>query len=280
MLQNIDSARLVEKLVDFIPHVIGAIIVLIVFWVFYSLTRKPLERVLQNAEFDDALVRILTKSIYRTVIILVAIIMAAGQLGINVVAAITGLGIAGIAIGFAAKDSLSNIISGFIIFWDKPFHVGDWITVAGEYGKVHNITLRTTRIRTRDNTYVIVPNQKIIDEVLTNHSKEGKTRVQADVGIAYKESIPKARKVLEDCARGIEGILDDEPRVTVVALADSSVNLSVSVWVESAEDELSVQYELLEACKLALDDAGIEIPFPHLQLFVEDIKNSLEKNHG
>lgn len=153
--------------------------------------------------------------------------------------------------------------------------MGDWITVASEYGKVHNITLRTTRIKTRDNTYVIVPNQKIIDEVLTNHTKEGKTRVQANVGIAYKESISQARKVLQECAKKVRGALPDEPKVAVVALADSSVNLTVTVWVEDAEDQLSVQYALLEECKIALDEAGIEIPFPHLQLFVEQIRKSL-----
>lgn len=106
---------------EFVPNVIGAVVIAIAFWLFYAVTRKPLEQALSKAQFDDALVRILTKNVYRTVVVIVAIIMTASQLGINVLAAVTGLGIAGIAIGFAAKDSLSNIISGLIIFGTSHF---------------------------------------------------------------------------------------------------------------------------------------------------------------
>ena len=208
--------------------------------------------------------------------------MAASQLGIDVGAALAGLGVVGLTIGFAAKDSLTNTIAGFLIFWDKPFEVDDWVTVTGEYGKVTNITMRTTRIRTLNNTYVVIPNQLMIDEVLVNHSKHGETRIVIPVGIAYKESIEDARKVMLKALENVEGVLKDPaPTVVTANLGGSSVDLEVRVWINDASQEKPVFFRSLEACKNALDDADIEIPFPHLQLFMDGIKDEvLEKAAG
>ncbi len=200
--------------------------------------------------------------------------MAASQVGINVGAALAGLGVVGIAIGFAAQDILSNIIAGFVIFLDKPFEVGDLIQAEEHYGSVTNITLRSTRIRTPQNTYVVVPNKRIIDAVVVNHSKHGETRVDVPVGIAYKESIPDARKVLLDAVSGLKDVVDHPvPSVVVDELGGSSVNLTVRVWIENAEREKPVFFSVLEASKLALDAAGIQIPYPHLQLFWDDVED-------
>jgi small-conductance mechanosensitive channel len=205
--------------------------------------------------------------------------MAADQLGVNVGAALAGLGVAGIAVGFAAQDSIANVISGIMIFWDKPFVVGDWITVEGEYGKVSDITLRTTRIRTPQNTWVVIPNKRIIDAVLDNHSKQGELRLDLAVGIAYKEHIPAARKVILEAVTGIETVLaSPPPDVVVESLGNSSVNLLVRVWIENADDERRTQFAVIEASKLALDAAGIQIPYPHLQLFVDEIKPPVWKD--
>jgi small conductance mechanosensitive channel len=199
--------------------------------------------------------------------------MAASQLGFNVAAALAGIGVVGLAVGFAAQDSLANMISGFLIFWDKPFQVGDIITVEGQYGKIAQITMRTTRIRTPDNTYVIIPNKNIIDSVLTNHSKHGEVRLNVPIGIAYKEHIPDARRVLLEAVAGLEGVLADPPPDVVVSeTAASSVDLMVRVWIADAYQERPVYHRVLEASKLALDAAGIQIPFPHLQLFVDDVE--------
>jgi small conductance mechanosensitive channel len=200
--------------------------------------------------------------------------MAADQLGINVGAALAGIGIAGIALGFAAQDSLANTIAGFVIFWDKPFEVGDWVEVGSQYGRVTNITIRTTRIRTLRNTYVVIPNKKVIDEVLVNHSKHGETRVDVPVGIAYKESIPRAREVLLQAAAAIDGVLaDPAPDVVVTGLGASSVDMEVRVWIVQADREIAIFHRVMEESKLALDAAGIEIPYHHLQLFVEKVED-------
>jgi small conductance mechanosensitive channel len=223
----------------------------------------------------EAVINVLLTNVYRIVLIVIAGIMAVGQLGINITAALTGLGVAGIALGFAAQESLGNMIAGFIILFDKPFIVGNWIEADDQYGKVVEITLRTTRIRKRDNTYVVIPNAEIINDTIINHSKSGPVRIEVPVSIAYKESVESAREVLLSQISSIDGVLENPaPDVVVDELADSGVNLKVRVWTDDPRDDESVRFQVVEMCKRVLDAAGIEIPFPHLQLFVEDVRKS------
>jgi small conductance mechanosensitive channel len=274
LTQFIDIEQIFTSVVAFLPLVGVAALILAAFWVAFRFSRRPLSLVLEKSGLQPALVSLLIDKIYRIALLLFGLVMAASQVGINVAAALAGLGVAGIAIGFAAQDLLSNIIAGFVIFLDKPFEVGDLIRVQEHYGSVMNITLRSTRIRTRQNTYVVVPNKRIIDEVVVNHSKHGETRVDVPVGIAYKENIPRARKVLLDAVSKVENVIEPPaPSVVVEELGGSSVNLLIRVWIENAEQERSVFFAVLEASKLALDAAGIQIPFPHLQLFWDDIED-------
>jgi small conductance mechanosensitive channel len=278
LIEVLDIEHIVTNAVAFLPRLGVAVLILAAFWIFFRVTRGSLTVILRRSGLQPVLVSLLVDKIYRIVLILFGLVMAASQVGINVAAALAGLGVAGIAIGFAAQDLLSNVIAGFVIFLDKPFGVGDFIRVQEQYGSVTNITLRSTRIRTRQNTYVIIPNKHVIDAVLVNHSKHGETRVDVPVGIAYKENIPDARKVLLGAVSGLKDVLDDPPPSVVVdELGGSSVNLIVRVWIEDAERERSVFYTALEASKLALDAANIQIPYPHLQLFWDDVEDRVIK---
>lgn len=271
---SVSVEQFIPVLLAFLPGLIVAFVILFAFWVGYRIVRRPLRAILGRSGLQPPLIHLLVDNVFRFSLLAFALVMAASQVGINVGAALAGIGVAGIAIGFAAQDSLANTIAGFMIFWDKPFEVGDWLDVADEYGQVKEITLRTTRIRTLKNTYVVIPNKNIIDQVLTNHSKHGETRVDVPVGIAYKEYIPEARKVMLEAAKGVEGVLaTPAPDVVVSGLGNSSVDLLVRVWTNDSRDEARLCAATLEACKLALDEAGIQIPFPHLQLFVDDVED-------
>ena len=273
LLDKIDWDVILTRVVAFLPRLLLAVAVLVAFWIGFRLARRPLRSVLLRARLDHALVDMLVDRIFRYGLLLFGVIMALGQIGVNVTAALAGLGVAGIAVGFAAQDSLANIIAGFLIFIDKPFQVGDWVTVSDQYGQVREITMRTTRIRTNQNTYVVIPNKNIIDEVLVNHSKHGETRIDVPLGIAYKEDITHARQVLLEAAAGLEHVLSDPaPAVAVTGLGASSVDLELRVWIADAGKEQPVLVAGTEAAKRALDAAGIEIPFPHLQLFVEQVE--------
>ncbi len=273
LLAQLDWSSLSTRFVEFLPKFLSAAVILLIFWLAFRLTRAGLSAVLRRAGFHETLVHMLVDNVYRFVLIIFGLVMAADQVGIDVGAALAGIGVAGIAIGFAAQDSLANMIAGFLIFWDKPFQVGDWVTVSEQYGRVSSITMRTTRIRTNNNTFVVIPNKNIIDEVLVNHSKHGETRIEVPVGIAYKESIPEARRVILDAVRSLKGVAEEPPAdVVVEGLGSSSVDLKVRVWIDDAAVERPVTFRVLEAAKLALDAAGIQIPFPHLQLFVDDVE--------
>ncbi len=274
--QYLDPAMIGEMVLSFLPKLVAAGLVLFAFWVILRIARPALHRLLEKADFEDALIRLLVDQVFRATIWAVAFVMAISQLGVDVGAMIAGLGVAGIALGFAAKDSLTNTIAGFLIFWDKPFKVGDYISTQGQYGEVTNITMRTTRIRTPNNTYVVIPNSQIIEDVLVNHSSNGDTRVVVPVGISYASDIDRAREVLLEAAASVEGVMSDPATtVAVTELADSSVNLAVRVWIEDARQERAVLQRTLEACKKALDAAGIEIPFPHLPLFLDGVKDPI-----
>lgn len=273
-----DPDRLVADLTSFLPRLAVAVLVFLAFWLLQRVTRPILRGILRRASIHETLTHMLVDNIYGLAILIIGIVSAAGQLGINVTAALAGISVAGIAVGLAAQDSLSNMIAGFLIFWDKPFHVNDYVTVMDQYGRVVEITMRSTRIRTQQNTYVVIPNKHIIDSVLVNHTKHGEIRVEVEIGIAYKESIPEARRVILNAVSKIEGVLaDPAPDVVVKAAGASSVDLIVRVWINDAQIERRTFHRTLERSKLALDEAGIQIPYHHLQLFIDSVEDRVWK---
>ena len=275
-LALLDPGRVQEALLRIAPRIVAALVVLLAFWLLLRLTQPAFRATLRRAHFDPALSSLLVDGLYRGVLLILALVMAASQLGFNVSALLAGVGVASIALGFAAQETVANMIAGFLIFWDRPFIIGNFITTQELYGEVHEITLRTTRIRTQDNTYVVIPNKQIIGDTLVNHSMLGETRVSILLAIAYKQRIAEARTVLLGAVRGVEGVMaQPAPDVTVRSLGDSSVNLEVGVWISDASLERPIAARLLEICKAALDDAAIQIPFPHRQLILEQVDDRI-----
>jgi small conductance mechanosensitive channel len=261
---NVD--QLVTQFVAWLPSLVAAIVIILFFWVLFRVTRSALRHLLARTGFEPAFIGMM-ENVYRFALVAFGVVMAASQLGINVGAALAGLGVVGLTIGFAAKDSLSNIMAGFLIFWDKPFHVGEWVTLGQHYGKVAEITMRTTRVQTRDNKWIVIPNATVIDEIMINHSTNGETRLQIPVGIGYAQDIAKARAVILDAMRRVDRVMaSPEPKVVVNDLGASTVDLLVFVWIENAEDEKPVFFAVTEAVKVALDAAQIPIPSPQLDV--------------
>jgi small conductance mechanosensitive channel len=266
----LDLRALGTAAVAFVPRLLAAALILFLFWVAYRASRHTLRHVLLRSHFDEALVRLLVDNLYRGALIVVAVVIAAGQIGINILPALAGLGVIGVALGFAAQDSVSNMISGFLIFWDKPFVVGDYVSVQDQYGRVADITLRTTRVRTPSNSYVVIPNRKMIESMLINHSQHGGTRVEIPITIASHESIAKARAALLAAAATVDHVASSpESDVVVEALRTGGVDLRIRVWIDDAQHERPVLYRVTEACKEALDQAKVEIPSPQIQLLLE-----------
>ncbi|MFN2360842.1 MAG: mechanosensitive ion channel family protein [Marinobacter sp.] len=225
----------------------------------------------------DPSIRQLVENLFSVFVTTLVLVTVLAQFGFDVISIVAGLGIVGIAVGFAAQSTLSNFIAGITLLIERPFRIGDWVTINGQDGKVIKIALRTTWLRTRDNIFTMIPNDSVASSDIINYSAEGVTRLNIPVGIAYKESARAARAVLMPVLRAHPEVLQGagiEPRVVLKSLGDSSMNLEVKVWI--TPDNLDVQprimADILEQVKEALDAAGIEIPFPHLQLFIDDAK--------
>lgn len=254
----------------FIPKLLAALILFGIFWVIYRLIRRIVLGSMARAHVDSS-IRDMLGALLRWSIMGFALVIACDQIGVQIAALLTGVSIIGLAIGFAAQETLANFIAGVVIFWDKPFKVGDWIIIDGMFGKVLRVSFRSTRMLNLNGETIVMPNTYMLSNRVANHSTHPVIRVDIPIGIAYKESIDKARTTLLAVVEGDQRICKDPPpSVVVTACADSSVNLILWLWIHDESVEKSVFYEYLEKAKKALDAANIEIPFPHVQLMLEN----------
>lgn len=261
---------LAKTILAFIPRVIACFLFLAVFYLLYRMIRRLANRNMKNNEVDTS-IRDMIGGLLKWVIMGFGVVIACNQLGIPIVAMLTGVSIIGLAIGFAAQETLANFIAGIVIFLDRPFKVGDWIEVDGQQGAVKRVTFRSTRFTNLDGDVVVLPNTAMLQNRIINKSTNPVTRVNVPIGIAYKESIDKARDILLGTLKGDKRIENyPHPEVAVRACAASSVDLVMHFWIREERYEDAMVWEYLEKCKKALDEAGIEIPFPHMQLMLEE----------
>jgi small conductance mechanosensitive channel len=266
----IDTIKeLVVAALAFIPRLLVSILFLFVFWLIYRACRRLLNGAMQRAGVDPS-IRDMMVTLTKWTIMGFGLVIACNQIGIPIVAMLTGVSILGLAVGFAAQETLANFIASIVIFWDKPFKVADWLTVDGVYGQVQRITFRSCRLLNLKGEIVIFPNTFVLSNKVTNHTAHPLSRMTIEIGIAYKESIDAARAVLLKTLQGDQRIRQDPaPEVVVAKCGESSVDLELRFWIDDDRAELRMTYEYNEKVKEALDAAGIEIPFPHMQLMVE-----------
>ncbi len=263
----------VDFAVYYVPKLVGALLVFVVLYALYRVLANLLERVLHHSRRVEPGLRSLLMKSYRVVAILFIGTIVLDQLEFNVTALVASLSIAGIALAFAARDSLENFISGVIILIDRPFRVGDNIEVDDTFGTVEEITLRSTRVCTLNNEIVVMPNTSMIDQRLINHTMLNTLRVEIYFGIGYDESPQEAREVLLAMAEGDERLHPDHPTTVVVTeMGASSVNMILRLYLRNPKLEVPFRYEYNEKVRNALTEAGIEIPFPHLQLHIDEAK--------
>lgn len=261
-------------LIDFgLNNLIPAILVGAFFWALLWVTLRLLRRGFRRSRRIDSGVQQLLLRSTRLLIYAFGGIAVLAQLGINVTSLIAGLGILGLALGFAAKDTLENFIAGITILMDRPFRVGDNIQLQETFGTVQEITLRTTRVKTLNNQMAIIPNSKAISEKVINHTMLRALRIDVPFGIAYNENPEEARLVALATTKDDTRLHPDhEPRVVLTGLGDSSVDMELRLHLKDPGLENSARMEYQEKVFNALKNAGIEIPFPHLQLFIDEAK--------
>lgn len=269
LVHLLDVRALATQVASYIPRLVAATVLLALFAVVAFVARRALGAVLTRTEMPDGTRRLLLR-VARFAIAVLALVTVLDQLGVNVTSVVAGLGIAGLAVSFAAQDTIANIISGVTLLLDQPFRPGDWVQLGDLHATVTEVRLRTTVLTTFDNETLVVPNKALAAERIVNYTLTPRARVRVSVGVAYKESIDAARAVLLSTLTGDGRVLaDPAPEVVVTGLGASSVDLQLRFWTEEPVQKLPLTWEYTEKAKKALDAAGIEIPFPHLQLFLE-----------
>jgi small conductance mechanosensitive channel len=195
-------------------------------------------------------------------VMLLGLIIALSQMGIDLGPILAGLGIAGFIVGFALQDTLANFAAGAMILAYRPFDVGDSVEAAGVTGKVKDMNLVSTRILTFDHQTLIVPNNKIWGDVIRNVTAQPTRRVDMVFGISYEDEVPKAERILTEIVTAHEKVLDDpEPVIKVHTLNESSVDFVVRPWARTG-DYWDVYWDITREVKMRFDEERISIPFP------------------
>lgn len=233
-----------------------------------------LKKVLDKAFVDQTLSSFMTNLLYYTVLVVI-VVTALSNLGLETTTVIAVMGGATLAIGFALQDSLSNLASGVILILLRPYQVNDLVEIGGITGFVTEIEMFHTRLRTRDNKDVFIPNNDVLDGSITNYSRTELIRLDLVYGIGYGDDILKAKKVLQQILAAEERVVKDPaPVVAVQSLGDSSVDFAVRPFVR-VQDMVPVTFALTEQVKLRFDAEGISIPFPQrdVHLFQQPVPN-------
>lgn len=262
---NIDPDAVYGWLTTYSIKIVGALLIFIIGkWLARHITNL-IKKVMVARNVDTTLVDFLKSLIYYALLVVV-VIAAVGQLGVNTASFLTVVGAAGLAIGLAMKDSLSNFAAGVMLIFFKPFRKGDFVNAGGVTGKVEKITMFNTEFCTPDNQQIFVPNSAILGKVITNVNAKATRRIDIVSGISYDDDIDKAKAILKELLAADERILKDPaPQIAVAELADSSVNLVVRPWVKT-QDYWAVRFDLIENMKKQFDEADITIPYPQRDL--------------
>jgi small-conductance mechanosensitive channel len=261
------SAELKTVLGD-VYYVLGLLLAFSIVWRSIDVAEHWYHQRFEEAGRERELAPVITLLVRvgRVVVAIVGVTILLDRFGINITAFAAALGLGGLALSLAAQETIKDAIAGFIILVDRPFRIGDRIEIQGEgtWGDVDDIGLRTTRIRTRDNRMVIVPNSVISSNQLVNYTfPDPRYRIETRVGIAYGTDIEVARRVIVEAVRRVEGVLPDKPVDALYAeMGDSAMIFRVRWWVETYADTRSVEDKVLTSLQQALDAAGIECPFP------------------
>lgn len=257
--------QILEQITDVVSiyglKIIGSIFIFVVGKWIASFVSKMLKRVLERSTVEKTLITFLKNITYYGLFIIV-IIAALSNLGIQMASFIAILGAAGIAVGFALQGSLSNFAAGVLLIIFKPFRVDDYIEAGGAEGVVEEIQIFKTVLRSFDNKKIILPNSKVMNDAIINHTAKKTRRLDLTVGIGYDDDIRKARSVLMEILSGDDRVLSDPaPSVVVKELGDNSVNLGVRPYVDY-ENYYKLKFDLTEKIKLRFDEEGISFPYP------------------
>lgn len=256
------TSKGIELATEYGLRVIGAIAIYVIGGWMIKKIISAAKKIMTKREIETSLQKFLLDLLSWTLRILL-IIAILSKLGVETTSFAAILAAAGLAVGMALQGSLGNFAGGVLIMLFKPFKIGDLIEAQGETGVVKEIEIFTTKLTGLSNREIIIPNGALSNGTIVNFSTEGTRRVDLVFGVSYDADIKQTKDVIMNVLTSHPKVLKDPaPSVNVLELADSSVNFAVRPWSKS-EDYWDVYFGITENVKLALDAAGIEIPYPH-----------------
>lgn len=253
--------KAVELIMVYGPKLILAIVVLFLGLWIIKFIKKMVTKSLEKSKVELSLQKFLN-SLISALLKVLLFISVASMIGIATTSFVAIIGAAGLAVGLALQGSLANFAGGVLILLFKPFKVGDVVETQGFLGKVHEVRIFNTIMKTFDNKTIIIPNGAVSGGSIVNFSTEPQRRVDMTFGIGYNDDIKKTKAILQNLVDADNRILKDPaPQIALKELGDSSVNFVVRVWCEAAE-YWNIYFEMQENVKLTFDQEGISIPFP------------------
>lgn len=269
LLERLADVFSVNRLSDWLSTaVLNVGLALCVFGLFYVVWRL-INRILRSQLSDriDRTTAAMLETAIKTTLLGIGVLVALSTVGVQTAAVLTSLGVLSLTIGFALKDTLSNMISGFLVFVDRPFTIDDLVEIDGQYGRVDRITLRTTRIITVDGRMLAVPNSVVMNKTVTSYTNVPHLRIDIAMTVAVTEDLDQTREILLKLVRDNPAYLDDPvPRVVVVKLNDYNVALELQAWLKNERDHIQQRFDLRESAFKALTEANVEMPLQTIQL--------------
>ena len=261
-----DPETLGPLLAKWLVDIMVGLIILVVFYVVSWLGLKVvvLSRLKRRLDKTSAA---FFETIVKYTILSIGVLAALSSAGIQTTTVLASLGVFGFTIGFAARDALSNLISGILIFLDRPFTIGDLVEIEGNYGQVEQITLRSTRIVTSDGKMLAVPNAEVINKTVASYTNFPHLRLDIAVTVAVTEDLDRARKILLALLQDDPDYLSEpSPRMVVTQLNDYNITLELQAWIDDERQHVQKRFELREKVFKAFTVAGVEMPFETIQL--------------
>jgi len=254
--------QFVENFITGIPNLLTALAIFGVSLYFARLVSQILKRVLSARKAPAGVTHLLGQLTFWSIIVIGAI--TALQRFFNVTAFLAGLGIVGFTVGFALQDVMKNFAAGVILLLQQPFHVGEFIGVAGFDGTVLAIDLRTTEIKALDGRIVTLPNADILASPIINYTRADRRRIELSVGVSYNTDTELARKVVLDAIQNVPGYIGEpEPLIGFSSFGDSALELNTYFWIDTSKtNPFAAKDSAFSLIKKALDKKGIDIPFP------------------
>lgn len=274
----ISPLTLEEGVVSTYENLISVLITLNIAWIVIALLDVVVEKFLvpftreSRSKLDDQLVPILKNGL-KAIVFIIALLTVISNFGYDVTAVLGGLGIAGIAVAMAAKDTLGNVLGSVTIFTDRPFEVEDAVSIGGNGGIVEEVGMRSTRLRTWNGTQMTIPNSTVANSAIENYSKSRRRRIRIKLGVEYGTSskkIQRAKEILQEIIRDTRGVDPDDCAVHFAEFGESALQLMFTYYIVETSRFWDVQDEVNSQIKERFERSRIEFAFPTRSLVVKD----------